>query len=102
MSYDLRCPYCDYPQDVNHDDGFGYSEDSFHKMQCYDCEKNFVFQTSISFYYEPSKADCLNGNEHNFKATVTFPRKYTMMSCTDCDLRRSPTEEELSIILIED
>jgi len=57
---DLECPYCGEEQEVCHDGGFGYEEGVMHEMQCGDCDKNFTFQTSISFYYEPYKADCLN------------------------------------------
>lgn len=70
---DIDCPYCGHSQEVCHDDGFGYKEGINHEMECYECEKNFVFQTCISFDYYPEKADCLNDGEHNFKPTVTFP-----------------------------
>jgi thiamine kinase-like enzyme len=50
---DLNCPYCDAELEVNHDDGFGYEEGVKHEMECGKCGKSFVFQTSISFYYEP-------------------------------------------------
>lgn len=63
---DLECPYCDAPNEVCHDDGQGYEEGKAHEMTCGDCGKNFVFQTSISFYYSPEKADCLNGSPHRF------------------------------------
>jgi len=48
MSNDLECPYCGTPHDVCHDDGFGYDEGVKHEMWCDKCDKNFVFETSIS------------------------------------------------------
>lgn len=96
---DLNCPYCDAELDVCHDDGLGYEEGVNHQMECWKCNKSFVFQTSISFYYEPYKADCLNGYDHDFKPTTTFPREFTKMECSMCGERRYPTEEEMSSIM---
>ena len=64
---DLNCPYCNAGQDVCHDDGFGYEEGVRHEMQCSECEKYFVFNTSIIFLYEPERADCLNGKPHEME-----------------------------------
>ena len=94
MSYDLKCPYCDAELDVCHDDGFGYEEGVSHQMDCDKCGKSFIFQTSISFYYEPEKADCLNGSEHDYKPTNTNPVPWTKMRCIMCDGERELTEEE--------
>ena len=92
--YDLECPYCKAELDVCHDDGEGYAEDELHEMQCRECEKSFVFNTSISFYYSPKKADCLNDGKHVFKQTSTFPKECTRMACTMCNEERQPTPEE--------
>jgi len=100
--YDIKCPYCDAELEVCHDDGEGYAEDELHEMECNECDKSFVFTTSISFSYHPEKADCLNGKDHNFKKTHTIPRKYTKMECTMCGERREPTKEELDEILNND
>lgn len=67
MSADLECPYCNKELEVCHDDGQGYEENVLHQMECEHCNKNFVFTTSISFYYEPEKADCLNDGIHKWK-----------------------------------
>jgi glutaredoxin len=91
---DINCPYCDHAQDICHDDGFGYTEGVRHEIQCEVCSKNFVFETSISFYYEPQKADCLNGSEHNYQRTHTCPDVFTKMACADCDSERELTEQE--------
>jgi transposase-like protein len=68
---DINCPYCDAELYVCHDDGYGYEENVNHQMECHKCEKSFVFQTSISFYYEAEKADCLNDGNHNWKKNHT-------------------------------
>jgi len=99
MSKDIDCPYCGHYQDINHDDGFGYTEDELHEMECENCEKSFVFTTSIIFHYMGYKADCLNGSEHNYEAQTCFPREFTKMVCSDCGLERKPTEEEFKLIM---
>jgi len=98
MSKDVECPYCGNYQDINHDDGFGYEEDTAHNQTCESCDKTFVFYTSISFYYESQKADCLNGSKHEYLASCTFPRRFTKMACKNCDDKREPTEQEFEII----
>ena len=79
------CPYCDSEVEICHDDGFGYAEDETYQYECPDCGKNFVFTTSIHFYYSAEKAECLNGGEHDYKETMTTPRRYTKLRCTMCD-----------------
>lgn len=96
---DIECPYCDHGQEICHDDGFGYEENRAHQMQCSNCDKYFVFYTSISFYYEPEKADCLNEGDHNWKAQICYPKKFTKMQCTMCEETRDPTETEMNEIL---
>ena len=95
---DVECPYCNTYQEICHDDGFGYEENVRHEDKCEDCGKRFVFTTSMSFSYEGSKADCLNGGEHAVNPTNTYPVRCTMMACDDCDYRRSPTAEEMKEI----
>ncbi len=96
---DIKCPYCDHEQEVCHDDGENIGEGETHQMECYECEKTFVFNTSISFFYEPAKADCLNGKDHKFKAIVTYPKELTKMRCIDCDEIRACTEDEMTVVL---
>jgi hypothetical protein len=87
VSYDVECPYCGEEQDINHDDGYGYKEDEKHEQYCGACKKTFVFETSISFYYETHKADCLNGAPHKMVKVFStssdiFP---DWKRCEDCD-----------------
>lgn len=98
MNDDIKCPYCEHEQDICHDDGYGYEESIAHQQQCGKCNKHFVFYTSISFYYEVEKADCLNGGEHDWKPTRTYPKEFTDMECNMCEKRRRPTEAEWELI----
>lgn len=94
MSEDVECPYCEKWLDICHDDGFGYEENVLHEQECPHCEKQFVFSTSISFYFEAKKADCLNGVEHEYKRTHTYPEEFSQMECTMCDDKREMTDQE--------
>jgi hypothetical protein len=92
-----NCPYCNTKVDINHDDGYGYEEGETYQQECSYCGKTFIYYTSISFYYELEKADCLNGSDHIFKPTVTVPKCFTKMRCTMCDKERLLTEEEKNL-----
>lgn len=96
---DINCPYCEKELEVCHDDGFGYDEGVKHQMECYGCGKHFVFETYVTFSYEAEKADCLNDGNHNWKASRTFPKQYTVMECSMCGQTRNPTDEEMSVIM---
>ena len=91
---DLECPYCGKELEVNHDDGFGYEEGVRHKMECEHCGKSFVFETSISFYYESEKADCLNDGKHDYQLTHAFPKVFSKMKCSMCGEERELTDCE--------
>jgi hypothetical protein len=96
---DINCPYCGASQEICHDDGYGYEEDSKHEQECGYCDRNFVYQTSISYFYEAEKADCLNGADHSYEPTTTFPVRYTRMMCVGCDKERRCTEQELQRVM---
>lgn len=81
---DTNCPYCDAEIKINHDDGQGYEEGYPHEQHCRECDKYFIFYTHVSFSYYPQKADCLNGGEHSYKETVTFPKEFSRLRCVDC------------------
>ena len=101
MMKDLECPYCNQELDVCHDDGENFDESENHEMQCKFCEKNFIFRTSIVYYYYPEKADCLNGSPHDFKPTKTFPKFLTKMRCSICGTKREITADERKEFKIE-
>lgn len=97
---DINCPYCDSEQEINHDDGYGYEEGEKHQQECSNCKKTYCYTTSISFYYDAEKADCLNDGKHDYKATTTFPKEFTKMECSMCGDSRTPTEDEMKQILL--
>lgn len=98
---DVNCPYCGKPQEICHDDGYGYDESQTHQQECGDCEKMFTFTTFISFSYEAFQAECLNGGEHDFQPMTTAPVEFTQMECPVCRERRQPTDAELEAIIKE-
>lgn len=98
MNKDIDCPYCGHYQEINHNDGYGYEEDTAHNQTCESCDKTFVYFTSISFNYDSQKADCLNGSDHEFEVSCTVPRRFSKMVCKHCDEKRLPNSKELEII----
>jgi hypothetical protein len=96
---DVKCPYCGAMVEINHDDGYGYSEDNIHNQECKECGKTFAYTTHVSYSYDAHKADCLNGAEHNYKPTKIFPKIFTEMECESCGDRREATLEEWRNIL---
>lgn len=89
MSYDdVECPYCEHMQDIDHDDGYGYEQETFHKQVCEECEKTFTYVTNISYYYEAFKADCLNGSEHTLEKHRSNNPCYDVMRCTQCEYEK--------------
>lgn len=90
MYHDIKCPYCGHPQEICHDDGYGYEEGHKHQQECGKCEKTFAYTTSISYYYEAEKADCKNGQaEHKWLLQGWFSAE-----CTVCGDSRMQTESE--------
>lgn len=76
---DIRCPYCDHEQEIDHDDGYGYEEGDDHEQECVSCEKIFNYTTSISFSYN---VYCNDDEEHDLENSESHP---TLYSCTKCD-----------------
>lgn len=94
MSKDTNCPYCDADVEINHDDGYGYSEDDLYQQECGDCGKIFTYTTMLCFSYRPRKADCLNGGEHDYHKTATYPPKFARLRCKMCnDERPLPSDQ---------
>lgn len=48
---DVKCPYCEHEQEINHDDGYGYEDGEDYEQECVSCEKTFDFTTCVSFDY---------------------------------------------------
>lgn len=85
MNYDIECPYCEAGQDINHDDGAGYAEDVLHQQTCRACDKVFTFSTAIIYCYTPYQAPCLNGADHKWNKTNTYPRQFAKWRCEFCE-----------------
>ncbi|MDR1981507.1 MAG: hypothetical protein LBQ39_07810 [Tannerellaceae bacterium] len=94
MHKDVKCPYCGAGQDICHDDGQGFEENVTHSQMCKKCNKVFAYETTIVFYYDTFKADCLNGSPHTFQRTHAYPKECSTMRCTDCGCERGMTDEE--------
>lgn len=93
---DTNCPYCGADVEITHDDGYGYEEDRLHEDYCSACNKHFAYTIYISFHYTAYKADCLNGDEHLFKKTITYPPQYAKLKCTACGLEKNFEKAEES------
>jgi len=98
---DVNCPYCDAELEICTDDGHGCEEGVTYEQPCSSCDKHFVFTASISYHYEPYKADCLNGAPHNYKPTKTFPKAFTRMCCEWCDEERKLSDDERKSLGVE-
>lgn len=72
---DVKCPYCDKDQEINHDDGYGLDEGSEYEQECIHCEKTFTFTTHISYWYI---VYCKDG-EHDLQ-----PLSERYLQCTKC------------------
>ena len=76
---DVKCPYCEAEQEINHDDGYGYEEDEEHEQDCVECDKTFKFTTSIIYHYNIQCQD----SDHDMKP---FGDKWPgMYECSKCD-----------------
>lgn len=51
------CPYCGYAMDtdLSYQDFREIYEEGSHKIQCPDCERHFVLETSVSYSWETEK-----------------------------------------------
>lgn len=90
---DINCPYCDAELSIERNE-WTCNENVTHHMECPECEKSFVFDTTIIFIFQAHKADCLNEGSHEWEKTVTCPVEATQMRCRVCDEHRELTQEE--------
>lgn len=81
----VNCPYCGNEQEINHDDGYGLTEDELHQQDCWECDKTFVYETCISFSYSVKPADCLNGAKHDMRPVIHKPQLWPdWVRCSMC------------------
>ena len=76
---DVKCPYCSADQEINHDDGQGFDEDTEHEQCCLKCDKYFKFTTSVSYYYG---VYCQSDDHKMEPFGEKFPGMY---ECEKCD-----------------
>ena len=88
-----ECPYCGAEIEICHDDGYGYDEGEKYEQECHVCDKTFVYTTSICVYYELFKADCLNGGQHHYEKTITYPPEFAQLECKICGCRKPLIKE---------
>lgn len=89
----VNCPYCGATNDIDCED-FTMNEDVRFEKECIECDKTFVFTVSWSFYFESSKAPCLNGKDHELELSATYPKAFSRMMCKHCDYERPLTNPE--------
>lgn len=70
---DFECPYCSSEIEPNYDNR---EPDKDYQDECESCGKKFVYSIRYITQYHSSKADCLNGGEHDWKPIVGIPREY--------------------------
>ena len=53
------CPYCGYAMDTRYryEDFPELYEEDDHEIECPECEKTYIMNTSISYYYETRKVE---------------------------------------------
>ena len=86
---DVKCPYCGFEQDIDHDDGVGFEENKVWQQLCQnsECEKTFVYSTYIHYDYKVKQADCLNEGKHDWKPVHIFPECFSFATsrCSICE-----------------
>jgi hypothetical protein len=74
--YKEDCPECGVPQEIDHDDGYGYEEDEIYEQECNDCGKTFVYTTTYIMFHTVEKAPCQNGGKHKMEPVTHAPRHW--------------------------
>lgn len=95
----LECPYCE--KEIDDPDDM-YDPCKNYELECPHCEKSFVFEVEYERYYSASKADCLNGAEHKYSITKTYPKRYAKMRCEMCQDEKPLPKEMLNEIIAEE
>ena len=88
---DVSYPYCGAEQEICHDDGYGYDEDTEHQQHCRDCGKQFTYTTAVSFDYE---VFCDGEHDMEHCGIDKHPRLYNCNRCDYYELRDQPTRPE--------
>ena len=73
---DENCPYCNASIEINHDDGYGYSEGEIYEQECPECGKTFCYTSYISYNHELFGAPCKNGEPHKLTEIQGYPKEF--------------------------
>ena len=55
-----------------------------YEEECPHCGKTFVFEVDYTRDYYTKQAVCLNGGEHDYQKTRTFPPEAARLKCSMC------------------
>lgn len=91
-----RCPYCDAPVTLQHEDG--QEDGSHHHAVCRGCDRTFIYTVQVHITHAICRADCLNdGSAHTYQKTKTYPPEFARWRCTQCgDERLQPPASSAS------
>lgn len=88
---DVNCPYCGHGQEICHDDGYGFDEDTEHEQHCRDCGKRFRFTTAIAYHYE---VFCEGEHDLEQSPIAKYPDLYSCSRCDYYEVRATAPELE--------
>lgn len=83
----IECPYCEAELDDPDD---CHKTDETYQHQCSNCDKYFVFTLDYTVNYYIDKADCLNGEQHDWQRINGWPKMLFAgkRRCSMCDEQR--------------
>ena len=84
--FDCKCPYCKKTMD---DPDECFEPEIDYEYECPHCEKNFVFTVDYMRTYSEQQADCLNGADHKYEKTKTYPPEFARLRCTMCGCEKA-------------
>lgn len=88
-----RCPYCDAPVTITHEDGC--EDGSVHTHTCHDCDRTFLYTIQVWVSHNICRADCLNeGGAHTYQKTRTYPPEHARWRCTQCGDERALSADD--------
>ena len=91
--FDLKCPYCDHPQNVCQDDGAHSEDGAIELMTCEKCEETFMVETSLHYNHKPILAPCVDNKEAECNSETIFRRTLISFGIPDGDKPFTVKEE---------
>ena len=90
------CPYCEKSIEIYCDE---FIDGETSNQKCEYCGKVFAFGVKIVTEYHLKKAPCLNGGEHDWELSYTFPGCRHWVECKNCGKSRSCSQIELQELI---